>query len=106
MFGSHMRPRSGRNQNRFRLHACTGRQMNSMRVLENGTGFHQSDIVALERGGIRGFQPCNLAVFVGNKRRTNETLDPAPSSHSPLHLQIHGKIATRRQGAFSGHNRG
>src|SRR5262249_14406261 len=65
---SHMRPRAGRNQNRFCPHARAGREANSMCVLENGTGFHQSDLVALKRGDVRGFEPCNLAVLVGNQR--------------------------------------
>src|SRR5689334_403038 len=64
---SHMWPCSRRNQNRFRPHTCSCRETNSMRVLENGAGFHQSHLVALERRDVRGFQPCNLPIFVGNQ---------------------------------------
>ena len=68
-----MRPGAGRDQDRLRLHARSGReQMHRVRVFQNGAALHQRNLVALERRGIRRFQPCDFQVFVGDQRRPTE----------------------------------
>ena len=69
MFGPRCGQRAGRDQDCFGAHARAGRQAHRVRVFEHGAALDEGDLEALERAGVGGFQPRDLAILVGDQRR-------------------------------------